>query len=92
MASNGIPFLGRLKQLLASILPMQKERASAILAPIKVQPTTGVHNLAPNTQILRWFAITVPSSFLTARSSWKAFTTMLIMQAKHQTYGGKQSV
>jgi len=39
MASNGIPFLGRLRQLLRTIFPMLNERATTVVAPMIVQPT-----------------------------------------------------
>ena len=41
MAWNGIPWLGRLRQLLSNILPMRQERASAMIPPTVAQPTSG---------------------------------------------------
>ncbi len=41
MAWNSIPWLGRLRQLFRDIIPMQKERASAMIAPTVAQPMSG---------------------------------------------------
>ena len=41
MAATSIPLLGRLRQLLSAVYPMQNERAASAVAPMMIQPTAG---------------------------------------------------